>query len=560
MPAPPARTPSTPSRRLRWLGVAFALAALSLGVHSALQAHHATQLREAYIDDLQTIVRHSPTDGPALALLGARLAETDRFSEAAEVLARAIQAGQRDELLWRTWAACLTASGQRPAARAVLEEAQKGGASDTATIRQALERTASLPTEASDLDIAKALCPAGPGELAERFSQGSYLNTLSDTLARRDRAHSGFSYRQRLARANPDDAPIQILWSEALRRNGRLRDAETAATKALRLAPQSREAQLAYAAVLLDGGAAVKAALQYRQLLARNPDWLPALVGLGRAATEKKLHRLALENLEKATQRDPNNVEAWIALGKTYFYQGLRYDLSLNAYQKAITLAPERTDFFTPMSDALRANYKFAEAEALLRRRLADTPRDAQAHYMLAYLLTTQQSTPARASEAEKHLRTSLNLEPNVPVVQQALAQALLEKNDAAQAADAGVLLTAVLEANPRNIGAMRLLAQAYRRIGKPEKAKEVQDDATKLSELDNQIRRLVEQELTHPADIAIHQQLAVLYQRTGENEKSLQEQGMIQMLKTHPEQAAKGLQALMDATMRETAAPNTPR
>ena len=127
MPAPPARSPSTPSRRLRWLGVAFALAALSLGVHSALQAHHATQLREAYIDDLQTIVRHSPTEGPALALLGARLAETDRFSEAAEVLAHAIQAGQRDELLWRTWAACLTASGQRPAARAVLEGAREKG-------------------------------------------------------------------------------------------------------------------------------------------------------------------------------------------------------------------------------------------------------------------------------------------------------------------------------------------------------------------------------------------------------------------------------------------------
>lgn len=545
----------TPSRRLRWLGVALALAALFLGVRSVLIAQHATRLREAYLDDLQSIVRHSPNDGPALALLGARLAEVNRFAEAAELLGRAVQTGQRNELLWRTWAACLAASGQRPEARAVLEEARKGGADNTAAITQALDRTAALSAEPSDLDLAKALCPNGPAELVERYSQGSYLNNLSDTLARRNRANSGFSYRQRLARANPEDAAFQVLWSEALRRNGRLRDAETAATKAMQLAPQSREAQLAYADVLLAGGAAVKAALQYRQILAKNPDWLPALVGLGRAATEKKLHRVALENLEKATQRDPNNVEAWIALGKTYFYQGLRYDLSLRAYQKAAELAPERTDFFTPMSDSLRATYKFTEAEALLRRRLADAPLDAQAHYMLAYLLTTQQNSPARVAEAEKHLRTSLKLEPDVPSAQQALAQILLDKKDPTAAADAGLLLTSILEANPRNIGAMRLLAQAYRKIGKPEKAKELLEDATKFAQLDNQIRNLVEQELVRPADIKIHEQLAELYQQTGEKEKSIQEMGMIQMLKTRPEQAAKGLQALMDATMRETAA-----
>ena len=77
---------------------------------------------------------------------------------------------------------------------------------------------------------------------------------------------------------------------------------------------------------------------------------------------------------------------------------------------------------------------------------------------------------------------------------------------------------------------------------------------ATEVSRTEDQIRRLVEQELAHPADIAIHQQLAKLYLQTGEPEKAKQQEGMIQMLKTHPEQAARGLQALMDATMRETA------
>lgn len=555
MPAPRTRSQAAARQRLRWLGAALAFSLIGLGIRSVVQANHATWLRESYLDELERYTLKSPKDGQALALLGARLAEINRFAEAAEVLSRAIQTGMRDELLWRTWAACLTASGQRSAARAVLEEAQKGGASDAASVAEALKRAEALPKGATDIDIAKALCPQGPGEVTQRYSQGSYLNSYSDGKARRDRAHSGFSYRERLARANPDSLEAQLLWADALRRNGRYQDAEQAAQKALALAPDSQEAQLVSADVLLAGGAAVKAALQYKKILARNPDSLLAMIGLGRAATEKKLHRLALENLEKAVKLAPGNIEVWIALGKTYFYQGLRYDLSLAAYQKAAQLDPERTDFLTPMADAYRANYKPAESEALLRRRLAAVPLDAQAHYMLGYHLTTQQSTPARVTEAEKHLRLSLQLEPDALAARQALAQILLDKNDAKQAADAGILLTEVLEAKPRDISALRLMAQAYRKIGKPEKAKEVQAIATEISRVEDEIRRLVEQELAHPADSAIHQKLSQLYRQTGELEKARQQDSMIQMLKTHPEQAARGLQALMDATMRETAA-----
>ena len=353
----------------------------------------------------------------------------------------------------------------------------------------------------------------------------------------------------------PEDAAVQTLWAEALRRNGRLREAEQVALKAVQLDPKSPDARLAYADVLLAGGAAVKAAREYQKLLAERPDWLPALIGLGRAATEKKLARIALENLEKASKRAPENAEVQIALGRAYFYQGLRYDLSLAAYRKAAQLAPERTDFFTPMSDALRATYKFPEAEALLRKRLADAPRDAQAQYMLAYLLTTQQTTPARAAEAEKRLKTSLALDPGVASVQQALAQVLLDKGDARSAADAGVLLVDVLQARPREIGAMRLLAQAYRRIGKPEKATEILAAAAEIARIDNEVRRLVEQEVIKPADVAIHQRLSVLYRQTGEKDKAVQEDAMLQMLKTDPARAAHGLKALMDATMRESAA-----
>ena len=135
----------------------------------------------------------------------------------------------------------------------------------------------------------------------------------------------------------------------------------------------------------------------------------------------------------------------------------------------------------------------------------------------------------------------------------------MLDKGDAKSAADAGLLLVDVLEAKPREIGAMRLLAQAYRKIGKPEKAAGVLATAAEVAKIDNEVRRLTEQEVIKPADIGIHQRLAALYKVTGENDKAMQEEAMIQMLKTNPERAARGLKALMDATMRESAAPSAP-
>ena len=554
------RSRAAPRRRLHWLSAALVLGSLALGARSLIQAGHATALRESYLDELLSQTPKDSRDGAAQALLGGRLAQIDRFNEAAERLERAVRAGERDALVWRSWAACLVAADRRAEALAVLDQARDGGARDPASVREALKRTDLLPTQADARTVARAICPEGPGALAEAYSQGSALNALSDWRAARDLPRSGFAYRAALARAQPGSAVAQTLWAEALRRNGRLREAEQAALKAVELDPTSLDARLAYADVLLAGGASVKAARTYQKLLADRPEWLPAVIGLGRAATEKKLARIALENLEKASARASDDVEVWIALGRAYFYQGLRYDLSLDAFRKAERLAPERTDFFTPMSDALRATYRFPEAESLLRRRLADAPRDAQAQYMLAYLLTTQQATPARVAEAEKRLKTSLALEPGVPTVQQALARLLLDRGDAKSAAAAGVMLVDVLQSKPREIGAMRLLAQAYRRIGKPEKAAEVLSVAAEVARIDNEARRLIEQEVIRPADPAIHRRLAALYRQTGERDKAVQEDAMLQMLKSDPERAARGLKALMAATMRESAAPSAPK
>ena len=93
------RSLSAPRRRLYGLGAALVVGLLVLGGRSFIQANRATQLRESYLDDLLRETPKNSRDGAAQALLGGRLAQVDRFDEAAERLAQAVESGER-AMLW----------------------------------------------------------------------------------------------------------------------------------------------------------------------------------------------------------------------------------------------------------------------------------------------------------------------------------------------------------------------------------------------------------------------------------------------------------------------------
>lgn len=547
--------PGLPARRLNRRACVAVLCCLAVGGGTAYQGVRAwqeTEQRNAYLPDLEAQAARFPSDARLLSLLGGRQAEAGEFDRAAQTLEQAVGAGATDPAVWLTWASCRAAEGKTDEAGRILRYgAGSGRCSEPAALRAALTRYEAVVAEpnVAPSAVAHAVSPAGTGLIASRFGKGSFLNRLSDWRDAREPVHSGFAWRQHEATRHANDAAALTRWAEALRRNRRLREAETAAKRAVSLNPQSPEAQLELGNILYAGNAKASAGLRYKEALRLRPEWIPALAGLGNVAVDKELYNLAVDCFERVTKAEPRNADAWIGLGRSYLNQHFRYDKAEVSFEQAAQLAPKRTDFFVFWSDTLQARYKPAQAEALLRRRLADAPNDARVLFLLAVLLTNEQQTPERTQEAERLLRASIDIEPHAPAAKIRLARLLLEKGGDDNAADAGILLTEALDDDPRDATAMRLLVQAYRRIGRPDRAKEAEQKATGLSRYNDRVAALEDRERNNPRDPKIHQALADLYTSGGETVKAQRQAEMAYMLIHHREAAEKGLETLTRAT-----------
>lgn len=520
-----------------------------LAVSAALLLTHAwreTVRREAYLPELEAQAARSLDDGRLQALLGARLFEAAEYQAAAETLKRSLAAGEQNDQLWVCLAAASAASGDTQHALADLRLGQKFRPASPA-LAASRERVRRLGPQASPEALARAICPDGPQVLLDDYASGSFLNGLSSWWGRRHPERSGFATRQEWARQQPNNAQAQRLWGLALLRNRRVPEAAAVLTRALTLAPDSPALNLAVADALDQGGQASKAALQYLHCLQLRPNWLPALLGLGRTSERSGLKANALSSYEKATAIAPNSAEAWIGLGRAYGVTGSTYDKSVIAFEKALRLAPGRTDFYDDYAAALSHTARVRDAEALLRKRLQAAPGDAYAHYLLGTVLMNNSPTPTRLAEAEFQTREALRLSPHNPQADVQLATIVLPQGKVAEAI---TLLTDALQRNTFDRTAMSLLARAYRQSGQNGLAEKVARQANKLFDDQQRVAVLEDKERRSLLDVTIHEQLAALYSRIGQDAKAEHERQMIALLRKDP-QAAAQLQKSYQASVK---------
>lgn len=502
--------------------------ALALGLRLADDWRQAER-REAYLPELEAQARRSPYDGPLLALLGARHAEAHEQRRAALALRRALAAGEQRPEVWQILAAALAATGDRPQALAALR-AGRQALPGAAALEAAWTRVAALGPDPEPPTLAQAIAPDGPQPLVAAYTRPGLLSGLIAWRGRRPE-QSGFSTRQEWARQRPDDAQAQRLWALALVRNRRLPEAADAFRRALALAPRSPRLRLDYAEALSNGGLPQKAGPEYIAALALRPDWLPALLGLGRNSLRLDL-KSAQPAFRRATQIAPGSPEAWIGLGRAALSHRADIRESLQAFQTAAALAPQRTDFYTDYAEALRQDHRFDEAEALLRQRLRAAPDDALAHYRLGAILLENRSTAARLAEAEAETREALRLRPRAALAHVQLGKLLLGAGKTGEAADA---FQAAIAADPHEITARRLLSQVYGRLGQPERAAQVAARATELFDAHQRINVLENAKEQQFLDPALREELVRLYRRTGEADKEAQEREMLRMLRQDP-------------------------
>ena len=72
----------------------------------------------------------------------------------------------------------------------------------------------------------------------------------------------------------------------------------------------------------------------------------------GDSAKAAEEYRLAEQSFQEAIRRQPDRVEPYLHLGRTYFVQQ-KYRQAAEVYQQALTLAPQRKETYTRLASAL---------------------------------------------------------------------------------------------------------------------------------------------------------------------------------------------------------------
>jgi tetratricopeptide (TPR) repeat protein len=533
-------------RRVRILGLALApVVAFAIFIPAARPAYEATLRREAYLPELARLAQHSPFDGSVQALYAARLAQAGEYTPAAEALQRAVASGENPSLAWLALSASLSASGKKEQAFAALQMALRKS-DNPAEIQRVLARFESLPLSVSPAALAETLCPNGPEHLVAVYGSGSWLNGSVSWWGRNHPDQSGFATREQWAARQPANDRVQLLWSDALLRNRRYLEAATTAQRCLDRNPNQPEAHLLLGNCFTSQGASAKAGLQYVAALKQRPGWTPALLGLGQCTLNLKLLGMGVDVYQKAIKAAPNSADAWIGLGIAYYNQRIRFGDSLAAFHRAEKLSPERSDYYADYSNSLRANFKFDEAEGLLRTRLAGATQDARCNYLLALLLEDHNPTPEREQEAEKRLRLALQVEPDQAAAAAQLGKVMLNKNPN----EAVALLEKVVKSDLFDTASLMSLAQAYRKAGRPADAEKSQARFRQISHYVARQKYLEDQLRRQPLNVDLHLQLARHYTQGGQSSKAQVAMDAAYMLQVDRARATRALDTLNAASL----------
>jgi len=546
-PSAPARTAGSGAPAPRWrslITVGAVLVTLALGVRLD-GAWQQTARREAYLPQLEEQARHTPNDASLLALLGGRLAQAEAprdRSQATKILAGALAGGQQEDVVWLALARTDARLGNPAAALSVLQKGREsiGGP----RFDSAAARVQALGPDASPSALAAAISPDGVEPLIAHYAAGGLGNALASWWGRLRPEASGFMTRQEWALREPQNAQALRLWGQALAENRRPTEAVRVLTQASTLAPADVATHLALAEALERVEANDYARIAYLKALGLQKDLLPALLGFGRTCAASGL-RYARPAFQRATQIAPNSAEAWIGLGHAETGRFEYQNECLHAFETAVRLAPDQTDFYDDYAQALGHADRQEEAERILRQRLVQQPEDAAAHYLLSTALRKQSPTPDRLAQAEQSAREAVRLSPTTAEFQRQLGDVLL---NAGKIAAAIAALEAAIAADPYEVQARRLLARAYTMTGRPELAAQTAARAAALFQDKQQLDTLVNQSERRYQDPAYHRQQIELYERTGQTVEARQERQTLALLQKDPAGTEKSYKELQES------------
>ena len=297
-------------------------------------------------------------------------------------------------------------------------------------------------------------------EMAEaRFLLGKALLETGEVAAAEKELRKAIEFKYPPGEVNPPLARVLLM-------QGQYRKAVDAFTGAETVSPEGNaDLQTTIGLAQMALGQAEAAQAAFSAALATLPAYPPALLGEARLKAQGGDPSAALALIDRALGRSPKLTDGWQLKGDIKLSQG-QVDDALEAYRKAVEVKPANVAAHVMIVTLLEARGRLEGANKQLQVLKQIAPNYPQTFYLQA-LLAYRQKDYATAREA---IQKQLSLAPdNLPGL--ILSSAIAYEAKAYVQAEADLLK--VLQTNPNQGFARRLLVRTYLRSGKPAKALE---------------------------------------------------------------------------------------
>jgi tetratricopeptide (TPR) repeat protein len=308
----------------------------------------------------------------------------------------------------------------------------------------------------------------------------------------------------------------------------------------LKLQPNSVAVRSELGVALVHQGRYSEAVEQYREALRREPENATVKLNLALAWYKQAAFDKAAVELESLRVKQPNNPQSLHLLADCYLRLGRNAEV-ITLLQPVREISPNDLAVAYALGTALIREKQISQAEVVLDPilRKKDSPE--------ANLLMGEAQFEAGDYErAERSLRTSVEVNPQVAEAWSLYGRMLLHKEDKQGAVDA---FQHALRLDPTDFGANLYMGSVLRSEGKSEEAMayagkaiqlrpsspearfEVAALNARLGKLDQARTQFEDLERDWPEFLEVHVQLAVLYSRLNLKERSEHEREIVMKL-----------------------------
>jgi Flp pilus assembly protein TadD len=321
-----------------------------------------------------------------------------------------------------------------------------------------------------------------------------------------------------LALERPNDARVFQHLGARLYAEGDVRGSLDAYHRAVTLEPKNAETQLGAGIALAAAQQPYEAERRLVEAARLQPkDPRPHFV-LAKLYDTYRNKTSTIAPLEKVTELDPQNAEAWYLLG-TSFGDLHQFDRALDALQKAARYGPERAVYHRDLAQVQMHFGKQEDARASLSKARALEPRDPGTLVLLAKIDLDQGATDERLQTAESLLKEAIAIDDRYSAAYRELGTLHARRR---QMDEAVPVLRKAVKLDPTDGQALFQLAQALLRTGHDAEGQRLMKGFKELSEARRSVSSLEDRIHQDPKNPDLRLRVARLYRRYGVDDRAV--------------------------------------